>query len=64
MNQLPKDDEAEDRRDVQRTKVLRNAKIIAPRRLVRHSLHRAEHHLERRLPETRQYLGRAGDISN
>jgi hypothetical protein len=32
MNELPKDDEAEDRRDVQRTKVLRSAKIIAPRR--------------------------------
>ena len=31
MNQLPSDDETEDRRDVQRTKVLRSAKIIAPR---------------------------------
>jgi PilZ domain-containing protein len=32
MSELPKDDASEDRRDVQRTKVQRNAKIIAPRR--------------------------------
>ena len=32
MKELPKDEEPDDRRGVQRTKVLRNAKIIVPRR--------------------------------
>jgi hypothetical protein len=32
MRELPKDEESDDRRGVQRTKVLRNAKIIVPRR--------------------------------
>jgi hypothetical protein len=32
MKEFPKDEEPDDRRGVQRTKVLRNAKIIVPRR--------------------------------
>ena len=32
MSELPNDEEPDDRRGVQRTKVLRNAKIIVPRR--------------------------------
>ena len=61
MNLDDKEEDA-DRRDVRRTKVLRNAKIIAPRRAFGHSLHRAEHHLGRRLPEAGEYLRCAGDF--
>ena len=53
------DDEAkaEDHRVLQRTRVLRNAKIIVPRRSPVISLHRAEHQQRRRLPEVANTYG-------